>query len=233
MPNSRREILKQIGSAGAASGAIALSANSASAQAAEPQSPDQFDIERADASQAEIDTFQKFEQDTAAVEATYTEHVDQLRPDLEELGVSSLPTLEQADSIAVMPKFEAATSDDVLATGDEDTLTPRIVVDFEQEHSFLAIIDPVEGEVSAHVETEDGSFRVDPVNGARKKMGCTYECECGSGPDNGGRGSCATGLTRWRVCRYPDGSVTREWVGTKCSNMSCKTLRLTGVNMCT
>jgi len=226
-------MLKQMGTAGAASGAIAFSTGSASAQPTEPQSPEYFDIARADVSRAAIDTFRKYEQDRTAVEAAYAEHVDRLRADLEELGVSSLPTLEQADSIVVLPKFEAATSDDVLATGDEDTLTPRIVVDFEQRHSFLAIIDPVEGEVSAHVETEDGSFRVDPANGAMKKMGCTDECKCISGgTDTGGRQGCGTTLQRWRVCRYPNRDPTREYIGSRCSTISCYTLRLTGVNMC-
>lgn len=152
------------------------------------------------AADEEVRAYREYAHDESMVERAFDEHIDAIARKMESSDVSAPSSLDEAEKVQVFP-----------ATRD-GTASAHVVARFDAEEEIIFHLYPQANRGYADVGNGAQKLRFDPL-GDVQPMGCyyEYECECPS--------ACGYYMgyeTTYNVCEYPDGTVTRERIGSHC-----------------
>jgi len=195
---NRRSLLRTVGVTGAAVTGVTGIAGATSGKNTDAFGVPSSHLEDVDDEQ--VRAYREYADDRAMIEQAFDEHVDDVATLLDSIDVSTPSSLGEAEEVNVVPERK------------DEQATAHIVARFEGDEELLFHVFPHADRAYATVMRGDNSKLADPQNGVQT-MGCTYSytCECPS--------ACGYYMgyeRKYNVCQYPDGSTSKELVGTHC-----------------
>lgn len=195
---NRRNLLRTVGATGAAvAGATGVTGATSS------ERPDAVGIPGThleDLDDEQVRAYRKYANDETMRRQAFDEHVDSVATLLESVDVSAPSSLDEAESVDVAPERK------------DGQASAHVVARFEGDEEILFHVFPQAGRAYAYVMRGQESLLVDPAQGV-EPTGCTYSynCDCPS--------SCGWYMgyeKKYSVCRLPDGTTSKEYVGGHC-----------------